>query len=117
MSVCDNFNSIKVRLKRTAVRELDLADKFQFHKGTIKTWQMMRMHAWMIYFNSIKVRLKPCHRPSYTVLPLNFNSIKVRLKPDFFKKNNLPDKFQFHKGTIKTKWKSLSCAASQISIP
>ena len=56
-------------------------------------------------FNSIKVRLKHHHR--FTILiHHHFNSIKVRLKPmkasDMLRNN----KFQFHKGTIKTTYPS-----------
>ena len=32
----------------------------------------------------------------------NFNSIKVQLKPKAHVKEYLKDRFQFHKGTIKT---------------
>ena len=34
---CLYFNSIKVRLKHTAVESSDGTTRFQFHKGTIKT--------------------------------------------------------------------------------
>ena len=54
------------------------------------------------YFNSIKVRLKPpCHlRPAGA--SMHFNSIKVRLKLDGESVFICHCKFQFHKGTIKT---------------
>ena len=42
------------RLKTRCVREL-----FQFHKGTIKTSKCGSERLVTLYFNSIKVRLKP----------------------------------------------------------
>ena len=53
---------------------------FQFHKGTIKTEHFADMLANLLYFNSIKVRLK--HASLQQV-----GKIQA---------------FQFHKGTIKT---------------
>ena len=35
----DNFNSIKVRLKHTDFDNNTTMDLFQFHKGTIKTYE------------------------------------------------------------------------------
>ena len=35
------FNSIKVRLKLIVCDFLEVADTFQFHKGTIKTWGVL----------------------------------------------------------------------------
>ena len=32
-----NFNSIKVRLEQSAISERDWTQRFQFHKGTIRT--------------------------------------------------------------------------------
>ena len=76
------FNSIKVRLKQNTARPaLGLAE-FQFHKGTIKTEGTCVLRHTYYHFNSIKVRLKPCHLVGEHLGPL---------------------KFQFHKGTIKTK--------------
>ena len=34
------------------------AEKFQFHKGTIKTFRSYKDRYLQLYFNSIKVRLK-----------------------------------------------------------
>ena len=56
--------------------------KFQFHKGTIKTYHPSFGEALIFDFNSIKVRLK-----------LNINgNVQYVLT------------FQFHKGTIKTQF-------------
>ena len=53
-----NFNSIKVQLRQTAVF-LDLCfERFQFHKGTIKTITANASTAKKVYFNSIKVQLR-----------------------------------------------------------
>ena len=54
---------------------------FQFHKGTIKTGSLRRLHRLQRYFNSIKVQLKPASLQKLGMLKA----------------------FQFHKGTIKTK--------------
>ena len=54
----DNFNSIKVRLKLFAHNIIVALDKFQFHKGTIKTSDEEKKNIQDAYFNSIKVRLK-----------------------------------------------------------
>ena len=123
-----NFNSIKVRLKRSVNGEAFFFSQFQFHKGTIKTSAVFSLALACSYFNSIKVRLKlvvaaisgvvlgfQFHKGTIktfrswcaSMLPGDFNSIKVRLK----RKGNDPHGllfplFQFHKGTIKTddKW-------------
>ena len=62
------FNSIKVRLKPTTADTLSAnGDKFQFHKGTIKTENALYPSLLgEINFNSIKVRLK--HITELTVL-------------------------------------------------
>ena len=75
-----NFNSIKVQLKLTyAVHDRQLS-VFQFHKGTIKTNDLIGQAFFYLYFNSIKVQLKH----GRTIFLPTENS------------------FQFHKGTIKT---------------
>ena len=56
------------------------AMKFQFHKGTIKTNNVLR-----------------CFK-----LGINFNSIKVQLKHSSLISRTERNIFQFHKGTIKT---------------
>ena len=55
-------------------------EKFQFHKGTIKTAILCLLPTSMHYFNSIKVRLKRKYGEIIVII----------------------SKFQFHKGTIKT---------------
>ncbi len=52
-----DFNSIKVRLKHNQSYWTDkYIDRFQFHKGTIKTVQKACFGFFEDYFNSIKVR-------------------------------------------------------------
>ena len=54
-------------------------------------------------FNSIKVRLEPSLPfPAMVSLP-NFNSIKVRLEPKGGTAEAPTLRFQFHKGTIRTR--------------
>ena len=55
---------------------------FQFHKGTIKTLVAVFIDEEDLYFNSIKVQLRPIF---------------------FIFAYVSPTTFQFHKGTIKTK--------------
>ena len=57
----------------------------------------------LINFNSIKVRLKLCPLVVSLRLILNFNSIKVRLKRTHKHQSGCMSRFQFHKGTIKTR--------------
>ena len=112
---------------------------FQFHKGTIKTEQAANSAQAAPYFNSIKVRLKrssTIHERDYTEdfnsikvrLKLEapedatdekpyFNSIKVRLKPPAGNREIIRDKFQFHKGTIKTRQQVRKSSVEIISIP
>ena len=75
---------------------------FQFHKGTIRTPMPTPSFARMYYFNSIKVQLELRKLKSEIILKRHFNSIKVQLEQarrafldDYFG-------FQFHKGTIRT---------------
>ena len=56
----------------------------------------------LLYFNSIKVRLKRIISNGQYPGFLNFNSIKVRLKHYSLTLKTFPSTFQFHKGTIKT---------------
>ena len=54
-----NFNSIKVRLEHSDEINAYLAsDKFQFHKGTIRTTAYVLNMILIKNFNSIKVRLE-----------------------------------------------------------
>ena len=76
-----NFNSIKVRLELAGIGgNLLPASKFQFHKGTIRTNNLLKS--------------KKLH--------VNFNSIKVRLEHPDPDPENQAMIFQFHKGTIRT---------------
>ena len=54
-----NFNSIKVQLKQTFSYSFVALKQFQFHKGTIKTRTLLLASIMLIYFTSIKVKLKP----------------------------------------------------------
>ena len=55
-------------------------NKFQFHKGAIRT-ESARVEAEKKRdFNSIKVRLEPSVVPMLTMVVNDFNSIKVRLE-------------------------------------
>ena len=70
-----------------------------------------------INFNSIKVRLKLIKYAIEHFDELNFNSIKVRLKLHDSAIYFRLKRFQFHKGTIKTR-KIKRCAHRwRISIP
>ena len=54
-----HFNSIKVRLELTdQIIEIGRFNKFQFHKGAIRTVEKYREHVDKLDFNSIKVRLE-----------------------------------------------------------
>ena len=70
------------------------------------------------HFNSIKVQLEP--GSSVFVIPnvRNFNSIKVQLEPlnRMVARGDTP-KFQFHKGTIRTKGDPEFIRFHVISIP
>ena len=56
-----------------------------------------------MYFNSIKVQLELNYLHSDIIVQLHFNSIKVQLEPaDTSGVQQVPDIFQFHKGTIRT---------------
>ena len=97
------FNSIKVRLKPNPLRYYLKPDKFQFHKGTIKTGYLYTLAKSDKHFNSIKVRLKHFAISNSKSFNIYFNSIKVRLKPNATIATVNENTFQFHKGTIKTK--------------
>ena len=76
----NNFNSIKVRLKRYVATAKLLNSLFQFHKGTIKTEQVA---------NNMKVGQA-------------FQFHKGTIKTYVATGKLLNSLFQFHKGTIKT---------------
>ena len=58
------FNSIKVRLELAILRIDTNKAQFQFHKGTIRTLQLLPFCLLLLHFNSIKVRLEPSSRES-----------------------------------------------------
>ena len=113
------FNSIKVRLKPAATITFSAIIRFQFHKGTIKTNANIQLIGIIYpYFNSIKVRLKHGRNRIFRTNNKHFNSIKVRLKHQDYLRHIRNIEFQFHKGTIKTKFWQLNLPArSIISIP
>ena len=76
-----HFNSIKVQLEPTTFLARRLFDKFQFHKGTIRTNYLEGKNEVDLHFNSIKVQLEPIY-----AVDTPFAVIQ----------------FQFHKGTIRT---------------
>ena len=53
-----DFNSIKVRLRPSEKANDIVLDLFQFHKGSIKTSTYAAIRSDILYFNSIKVRLR-----------------------------------------------------------
>ena len=81
-----NFNSIKVRLELRYLRVTGINERFQFHKGAIRTFVFA----------------------SVVPMPTNFNSIKVRLERNGLFAQNHVYLFQFHKGAIRTTAKSCS---------
>ena len=63
---------------------------------------------WILYFNSIKVRLELSLRSERNKSVSDFNSIKVRLELRVLNTSQSNMAFQFHKGTIRTRV-SLAC--------
>ena len=79
-----NFKSIKVQLELEFFRlHYRHSSKFQFHKGTIRTFCSCLPSSEPLYFNSIKVQLER------TILQSTVIIMTV---------------FQFHKGTIRTRF-------------
>ena len=56
------------------------------------------------YFNSIKVRLELGFGLPYSKNQSYFNSIKVRLERECMQNMTKGQKFQFHKGAIRTSY-------------
>ena len=113
-----DFNSIKVQLKRDTKHHVWYWPKFQFHKGTIKTLVSFTSRLNTIWnFNSIKVQLKQFLVKHGKKISRNFNSIKVQLKQSMPQSRTTKQKFQFHKGTIKTCQWGKACFLPRISIP
>ena len=102
------FNSIKVRLKQGLANNLVRALRFQFHKGTIKTFEVGVQFIKLSYFNSIKVRLKLGNTaPALFKYRFQFHkgTIKTSMTDARYGSGNV---FQFHKGTIKTDTKGFA---------
>ena len=80
-----NFNSIKVQLKPFSDGFTPAQPLFQFHKGTIKTLILYLEVAMILIFQFHKGTIKTCSKPRLlSLLLLYFNSIKVQLKPIVF---------------------------------
>ena len=77
-------------------------EKFQFHKGTIRTCLPSSVENVKLYFNSIKVQLEHSFLIALTTSRCYFNSIKVQLEHSRFTRSWVARLFQFHKGTIRT---------------
>ena len=76
---------------------------FQFHKGTIKTLVRQIYAETLVYFNSIKVRLKLYLSKNLIYKTNSFQFHKGTIKTDLsFTSKFTASVFQFHKGTIKT---------------
>ena len=75
---------------------------FNSIKVRLKPVFLMRLICFIENFNSIKVRLKPMSPYYLDRILQNFNSIKVRLKRSAVTGLGAISEFQFHKGTIKT---------------
>ena len=93
--LCCNFNSIKVQLEHLRTCVVRSMELFQFHKGTIRTLNMICISLVLSDFNSIKVQLELSA----------IGSIAGGLL------------FQFHKGTIRTFHLTDFKDAEYISIP
>ena len=66
-----DFNSIKVRLEPKPVRDaINKLQKFQFHKGTIRTVSKIFAYLGILNFNSIKVRLELFIRYEFCTITL-----------------------------------------------
>ena len=121
------FNSTMVRLKDNG-KTYSLTKKiFQFHYGSVKSWLRKSTSALLKYFNSTMVRLKVKAEMPEIAQKYNFNSTMVRLKAcccrrrpkmlEYFnstmvrlkegkrgEKKLLLRKFQFHYGSVKSRW-------------
>ena len=84
-------------------------DRFQFHKGTIRTVISITSFLFFANFNSIKVQLELYLHSYLRQSRQNFNSIKVQLEHDSVFRQVFQPLFQFHKGTIRT---NLLCSSA-----
>mgnify|MGYP006979423744 FL=1 len=71
----------------------------------------------MRHFNSIKVRLERLQDKRIQHFRTYFNSIKVRLELRYLRVTGINERFQFHKGAIRTQWSLRSEPRISISIP
>ena len=79
---------------------------FQFHKGTIKTESGKWSNYGGMLFQFHKGTIKTSGRKKFSIQQTYFNSIKVRLKLNSLLSGvQQQNVFQFHKGTIKTQTK------------
>ena len=83
--------------------------KFQFHYGTIKSHTGHEYPRRERYFNSTMVRLKDSKRNEDIAFFVDFNSTMVRLKASPQPAVTPTMVFQFHYGTIKSKYPLLLC--------
>ena len=97
-----DFNSIKVRLEQSTVLSISLYQKFQFHKGTIRTAEIYEYERNITRFQFHKGTIRTLLNNLMFIVQPNFNSIKVRLEPLFRVWRTWRRPFQFHKGTIRT---------------
>ena len=91
-----------MRLERISDSAKLLMSLFQFHKGAIRTRIQKLSEDKVDHFNSIKVRLEPSNIGASSAKPPYFNSIKVRLEHSHILHFGWDNKFQFHKGAIRT---------------
>ena len=96
------FHKGTIRTRRR-LREMPKWNKFQFHKGTIRTFSWWSKVFDVLYFNSIKVRLEhplSLISPSISAI-FQFHKGTIRT---FFADSHqvIIIIFQFHKGTIRT---------------
>ena len=113
------FQFHKGSIKTTKGRkDTGMTKRFQFHKGSIKTKPLEYHIGNLAGFNSTKVRLRLPARPNRLPYSVRFNSTKVRLRLRSPLPFHAPQKFQFHKGSIKTSLKRrCSCLYYLVSIP
>ena len=98
-----NFKSIKVRLELRYLRVTGINERFQFHKGAIRTWKEILIAILILLFQFHKGAIRTFVFASVVPMPTNFNSIKVRLERNGLFAQNHVYLFQFHKGAIRTR--------------
>ena len=111
------FNSIKVQLEHNMQNADNHKYQFQFHKGTIRTHVKVCNLVQYRDFNSIKVQLELMIQSFVKCFNPYFNSIKVQLEQNIASTMAKYSQFQFHKGTIRTKFPKLPNENALISIP